>query len=721
MKSFQDLNNHSQTSLDAPDERGSKVIFDRVAPLQPLDTIEQITSTTVVVEPGIEIIEIINYATANVRYRVTIITGGSPALVGSTVSWASIPSGLTLTTVGNVSTISGITTLAHWASIRTFNWLLPANYASCPLWYLDVAVVYYDSELNQDVIVDWEIYDPDNYYISLMFSEASMIANFSKVKFAAAALTSISTTSIVAGYLQSTSASLSATASISAVGTTNPTNMVSVSTMSCQARYTVRPTLTLSSQSGFVGYNTTYIDLPRTVESYTTNTSTAISGGPLITDALQDGSGAYTMTVYPIPSTAVSSMSSFGRWSPVATQTLTEPFASTTWSAGAVSNDGEYMIAGADYASSYLNGYALLYQKINGQYVYYNNLSPLVLKFNAIQPTGVSGSSAGFAWRINAGTGALSNGAEYVALRTGTETGTFSSYVYIFKRSSATFTQQARTASLVEENDAGDLSFDNAGNILVDGVIGTFGAGTGRNAYVRVYRRATATWSLEQTIQPAEVLAGSNGAGAGFFGNAVSASGDGARIAIGAYYQGNITSFSPLTVSDVKWGAVYIYVYSAGTWTLEQRIVPADSTTNNQFGSQVKLNSDGSKLVAKSSTGIYVYARSGSTWTLESKAASYYGSTMASANNNLTYGYDEIINTGYETATYNVLTQFGTSWNLAAKTLTLTGTRSQINTDIDTIQLTPATGYSSSFDLRYTVITPRNRTDNRDQNVNNTP
>jgi hypothetical protein len=427
------------------------------------------------------------------------------------------------------------------------------------------------------------------------------------------------------------------------------------------------------------------------------------------------------MTVYPIPSPTVSLMTSLGRWSPVATQTLTEPIVSQTWGVGAISNDGQYMIAGSSYASAYTNGYIFLYQKIGGQWIYYNNLSPLTLKFNAITPSGVSGTAAGFGPN-GPGFSAISNNGNYVAARTRSETGTYDSYIYIFNRSGSSFTQQARTGALVDSNDGGPLSFDSAGVFLVDGIPGTFGAGGAaiKEAYVRMYTRSGSTWSLQQTIQPAEVLTGINGAGAGFFGRAVNISGDGTRIAIGAYYQGNITSFSPLTVSDVKWGAVYIYKFFAGTWSLESRIVPADSTTNNQFGSNVKLNNDGTTLVAKSTTGVYVYTRSGTTWSLYEKTSTYYGSSFTSPNNNLTYGYDEIVETASETFSYRVLTQFGTSWNSAAKTLTLTGTRAEINTDIDTIQLTPSTGYTNNFDLRYTVITPRNRTDTRDQKVNYT-
>jgi hypothetical protein len=59
----------------------------------------------------------------------------------------------------------------------------------------------------------------------------------------------------------------------------------------------------------------------------------------------------------------------------------------------------------------------------------------------------------------------------------------------------------------------------------------------------------------------------------------------------------------------------------------------------------------------------------------------------------------------------------GSSWNSGTKTLTLTGTRAQINADVDTIQLTPYGGYTSNFQLVYTATTPRSATDDRSQDI----
>jgi hypothetical protein len=190
MNSLQQLNTLGTTTIDVTDNRFSRVIFDRVTPLQPLTQILEITSTTVSVVPGIEIVEIINYATANVRYRVTIRTGGSPLLTGSSISWASIPAGMTLTTASNVYTISGIDSLTDWNAIRAFTWTLPANFATRPNWYLDVAVLYYDSERTEEMVVDWEVYDEDYYYVAELSSAVTVAATALRIKRSAVTISS---------------------------------------------------------------------------------------------------------------------------------------------------------------------------------------------------------------------------------------------------------------------------------------------------------------------------------------------------------------------------------------------------------------------------------------------------------------------------------------------------------------------------------------------------
>lgn len=215
MNSFQELNSFSQTSLDVTDNRGSKVVFNRVSPLQPLDIVGTISAITVSVAPGgNEIVDIINYATANTRFRVRITTGGSPALTGSTLNFGTLPAALTLTVSGGTYTISGITTVAQWNTIKYFVWNLPANFASCPLWYLDIAILYYDSARNEEMVIDWEMYDPRFYYIAKLTSQFTQTALVGNKKLVSASLTSVSTLDCPGSRVYRGQAALSASTSV---------------------------------------------------------------------------------------------------------------------------------------------------------------------------------------------------------------------------------------------------------------------------------------------------------------------------------------------------------------------------------------------------------------------------------------------------------------------------------------------------------------------------
>ena len=177
MNSLQELNGYGASSLEVTDNRYAGIKYTPAPPVSPFTQILNITSTSVTVNAGIDITEIINYSTANVRYRVTIVPGAVNPLTGSSISWASLPSGVTLSTVGNVYTLSGINSVAQWQAVKSFTWTLPANYATKPFWYLQVSVLYYDEELGVERTVDWEAYDEDFYYVAELSASSSLSCN----------------------------------------------------------------------------------------------------------------------------------------------------------------------------------------------------------------------------------------------------------------------------------------------------------------------------------------------------------------------------------------------------------------------------------------------------------------------------------------------------------------------------------------------------------------
>ena len=174
MKSLSDLNSFANTSVTVTDSRPSRVIFDLASPLEPQDQELNVISTTVNINPTVNILDIWNYATADVRFAVTIRPGTVTPLTGSTLVWLSVPSPLSLATAGNTYTITGFTNQTDWQNLGQLVWTLPANYATRPLWYLDLSITYYDSELGTDVVKDWRAYDEDFYYFADLQSEFTL-------------------------------------------------------------------------------------------------------------------------------------------------------------------------------------------------------------------------------------------------------------------------------------------------------------------------------------------------------------------------------------------------------------------------------------------------------------------------------------------------------------------------------------------------------------------
>lgn len=179
MNSLSELNGVASATFEYVDTRPSGVVYDIAKPIPSLDKVIVISSTSIAYTPNINIVEVVNYQTANVRYQVTIHTGGEgqALLTDSAIQWASIPSGLTKTVAGDVYTISGINAPSQWNSIRSFTWVLPSNYIAYPHWYLEVAIIYYDSSAAKDIKLSWYVYDDRFYYVSQMLNETSLSIN----------------------------------------------------------------------------------------------------------------------------------------------------------------------------------------------------------------------------------------------------------------------------------------------------------------------------------------------------------------------------------------------------------------------------------------------------------------------------------------------------------------------------------------------------------------
>jgi hypothetical protein len=248
MNSFQELNAFGATPVDYLDARPSGVVFNRQPPLTAVDQeFDAYASLIVTPTPGIEIEEIINYQTANVRYRVSVKTGSSPLFTGSTIAFGTFNSGVTMIQAGDVYTVSGIHSVSDWDSAKNFTWTLPVAFASYPQWYLECTIIYYNSTLGLDVEMTWEIYDDRFYNVAALSAVSSITAFIGNNSPANAALTSTAVVYANPWNQVVGAAAISTEATFACEGNVNVDFLNSVSSMTINAVKTARITDNLAA------------------------------------------------------------------------------------------------------------------------------------------------------------------------------------------------------------------------------------------------------------------------------------------------------------------------------------------------------------------------------------------------------------------------------------------------------------------------------------------
>ena len=184
---------------------------------------------------------------------------------------------------------------------------------------------------------------------------------------------------------------------------------------------------------------------------------------------------------------------------------------------------------------------------------------------------------------------------------------------YVYSRSGTTWTleQEINNPSpLLNDQFGNSVSIDSTGTrLIIAANRDDTGAADSGSAYV--YSRSNTTWTLEQEINNPSPLLNDQ------FGNSVSIDSTGTRLIIAA-------NRDDTGAADT--GSVYIYSRSGTIWTLEQEINNPSPVINDYFGNSVIMNSDGSKVIIAAQTEdtgadgagtVYVYSRSDTTWTLE--------------------------------------------------------------------------------------------------------
>lgn len=156
--------------------------------------------------------------------------------------------------------------------------------------------------------------------------------------------------------------------------------------------------------------------------------------------------------------------------------------------------------------------------------------------------------------------------------------------VYVFIRSGATWSQQARVTA--SDGASGDslgysVSISGDGNTVLAGAYGNDTKGTSAGA-AYVYTRSGVTWSQHSKLMLADGSAGD------YFGHSVSISENGSFCAVGAYLDDDKGSSS---------GTVAIFKKNGAVWEQTSKLSPADGAISDRFGYSVSLSGDGKTCV----------------------------------------------------------------------------------------------------------------------------
>lgn len=180
---------------------------------------------------------------------------------------------------------------------------------------------------------------------------------------------------------------------------------------------------------------------------------------------------------------------------------------------------------------------------------------------------------------------------------------------YVFTRSGTTWTQQQKLSGIdTAEGDAFGVAVAIEVNTVAIGALRHDVASNNNQGAAYVFTRSGSTWSQQQE------LAANDGTPNDQFGVSVGISGD--SIIVGANFKDNATNLGQ--------GAAYIFASGGSTWTQQQKLLAADGSVEDAFGTSVAISSDtavvGSSdddLLAPNQGSVYTFTRSGATWTEE--------------------------------------------------------------------------------------------------------
>ncbi|HNX33240.1 MAG TPA: FG-GAP repeat protein [Kiritimatiellia bacterium] len=242
--------------------------------------------------------------------------------------------------------------------------------------------------------------------------------------------------------------------------------------------------------------------------------------------------------------------------------------------------------------------------------------------------------------------------------------GADSGSAYVFTRSGAAWTQQAKlTASDGVAGDCFGSSVALCGDTALVGAHMDDDKGTDSgSAYV--FTRSGTSWSQQAKITAAD------GAACDYLGHSVSLSGDTALV--GAHLDDDKGADS---------GSAYVFTRSGTSWSQQAKLTAADGAAGDSFGYAVALSGDTAAVGAfrdddkgADSGSAYVFTRSGSTWNQQAKLAAADGAegdglgiSVAVSGDTALAGADGDDDKGADSGSAYVFIRTGTTWSQQAK------------------------------------------------------
>lgn len=238
--------------------------------------------------------------------------------------------------------------------------------------------------------------------------------------------------------------------------------------------------------------------------------------------------------------------------------------------------------------------------------------------------------------------------------------GTDAGSAYVFTRSGATWTEQAKlTASDAAAGDNFGIS------VALDGDTALVGSWFNGDGAAYAFTRSAGTWSEQAKLDPSDPSGGDR------FGGSVALAAE--TAVIGAYRD-------DLAGSDR--GSAHVFTRSGTAWSQEATLTAPDGADADWFGYSVAVDGDRAVVGAyqdddagSASGSAYVFTRSGSAWAQETKLAASdaaagdaFGSTVAVAGDWVIVGSSQDDDGGASSgAAYAFLRDAGGAWAQDAK------------------------------------------------------